>query len=178
MDVVADVESGPEAVEAYRRHTPDLVVLDLRLQGMSGLETIRLLRDEFKHVRILVFSNYAKGEEIYRALKTGASGFVLKGMPLERLLEAIRTVHNGGQYIPSEIAMRIGERLIAQLSPREVEVLHLLARGLSNKEIATQLGVVEGTVKIHIASIFSKLGVSDRTQALVESIKRGIVQIE
>lgn len=178
MDVVADVESGQEAIEAYRRHHPDLVVLDLRLQGMTGQETIRLLREEFKNVRILVFTNYAKGEEIYRSLKAGASGFVLKGMPLERLLEAIRTVHGGGQYIPSEIAMRIGERLIAQLSPREVEVLHLLARGLSNKEIATQLGVVEGTVKIHIASIFSKLGVSDRTQALVESIKRGIVQIE
>ena len=178
MDVVADVENGEEAIEAFRKLRPDLVVLDLRLPGMSGLETIRLLREEFKNVRILIFTSYAKGEEIYRALKAGASGFVLKEMPLDRLLDAIRAVHQGAQYIPSEIAMRIGERLLAQLSPREIEVLHLLARGLSNKEIASQLGVVEGTVKIHITSIFSKLGVSDRTQALIESIKRGIVQIE
>ena len=178
MDVVADVESGQEAIEAFRTHRPDVVVLDLRLQGLSGLDTIRLLREEFKTVRILVFTNFAKGEEIYRALKAGAAGFVLKGMPLDRLLEAIRAVHQGAQYIPSEIAMRIGERMLAQLSPREIEVLYLLARGLSNKEIAAQLGVVEGTVKIHITNIFSKLGVSDRTQALIEAIKRGIVQIE
>jgi DNA-binding NarL/FixJ family response regulator len=178
MDVVAEVESGPEAIEAYRKHRPDLVVLDLRLQGMSGQETLRLLREEFKQARILVYTSFAKGEEIYRALKAGAFGFVLKEMPLERLLEAIRTVHRGAQYIPPEVTMRIGERLLAQVTPREIEVLHLLARGMSNKEIAAQLGVVEGTVKIHIASIFTKLGVSDRTQALIESIKRGIVAIE
>ncbi|MBL9199828.1 MAG: response regulator transcription factor [Opitutaceae bacterium] len=178
MDVVADVENGHDAIEAYRRHRPDVVVLDLRLQGMGGVDTIRALREEFKAARILIFTNYAKGEEIYLALKAGAAGFVLKGMPLDRLLEAIRAVHQGSQYIPSEIATRIGERMLAQLSPREIEVLQLLARGLSNKEIAAQLGVVEGTVKIHITSIFSKLGVSDRTQALIEAIRRGIVQIE
>ena len=178
MDVVADVENGQDAIEAFRKHRPDVVVLDLRLQGMNGVETTRALREEFKTARILIFTNYAKGEEIYLALKAGASGFVLKGMPLDRLLEAIRAVHQGNQYIPSEIATRIGERLLAQLSPREIEVLHLLARGLSNKEIAAQLGVVEGTVKIHITNIFNKLGVSDRTQALIEAIKRGIVQIE
>jgi DNA-binding NarL/FixJ family response regulator len=178
MDVVADVENGQEAVDAFRKHKPDVVVLDLRLQGISGVETIGLLREEFKFVRILVFTNHAKGEEIYRALKAGASGFVLKGMPLDRLLEAIRAVHQGDQYIPAEIATRVGERLLAHLSPREIEILHLLARGLSNKEIAAQLGVVEGTVKIHITSIFNKLGVCDRTQALIEAIKRGIVQIE
>lgn len=178
MHVVADVETGQEAIDAYRKHRPDVVVLDLRLQGLSGLDTIRLLREEFKAARILIFTNYAKGEEIYQVLKAGAAGFVLKGMPLDRLLEAIRAVHQGDRYIPSEIAMRVGERLLAQLSPREIEVLYLLARGLSNKEIAAQLGVVEGTVKIHITNIFSKLGVSDRTQALIEAIKRGIVQIE
>ena len=178
MQVVADVETGQEAIDAFRKHHPDVVVLDLRLQGLSGLDAIRLLREEFKSARILVFTNYAKGEEIYRALKAGASGFVLKGMPLDRLLEAIRAVHQGDQYIPSEIAMRVGERLLAQLSPREIEVLYLLARGLSNKEIAAQLGVVEGTVKIHITNIFSKLGVSDRTQALIEAIKRGIVEVD
>ena len=178
MDVVADVENGQDAIEAFRKHRPDVVVLDLRLQGMNGVETTRALREEFKTARILIYTNYAKGEELYLALKAGASGLVLKGMPLDRLLEAIRAVHQGDQYIPSEIAARIGERLLAQLSPREIEVLHSLARGLSNKEIAAQLGVVEGTVKIHITNIFTKLRVSDRTQALIEAIKRGIVQIE
>ena len=177
MNVVADVESGPDAIEAFRQHRPDVVVLDLRLQGMSGIETIHALREVFKTARILIFSSYATGEEIYRAMKAGAAGFVLKEMSLDRLLEAIRAVHQGAQYMPSEIAARVGERLLAHLTPREIEVLHLLARGLSNKEIGAQLGVVEGTVKIHITSVFNKLGVSDRTQALIESIKRGIVQI-
>jgi DNA-binding NarL/FixJ family response regulator len=178
MEVVADVENGQDAIVSFRQHQPDVVVLDLRMPGISGVETIRCLREESKSVRILIFSNFAKGDEIFRALKAGAAGFVLKGMPLERLLEAIRAVHQGDQYIPNEIAMRVGERLLAQLSPREIDILHLLARGLSNKEIAAELGVVEGTVKIHITSIFSKLSVSDRTQALIEAVKRGIVQID
>jgi DNA-binding NarL/FixJ family response regulator len=99
-------------------------------------------------------------------------------MPLDRLLEAIRVVHRGEQYMPPEVAVCVGERMLAQLSPRELEVLQLLGRGFSNKEIGAHLGVVEGTVKIHVANIFGKLGVSDRTQALIEAIKRGIVQIE
>jgi DNA-binding NarL/FixJ family response regulator len=178
MEVVADVDNGQEAIEAFRKFRPDIVVLDLRMQGMSGIETLRALREEFKNIRVLIFSNYAKGDEIYQAMKAGAAGFVLKEMPLDRLLEAIRTVHRGENYMPAEIAVRVGERLLAQLSPRELEVLQLLARGLSNKEIGAQLGVVEGTIKIHVANIFNKLGVSDRTQALIESIKRGIVQVD
>jgi len=178
MEVVAGVETGREAVEAFRRHRPDVVVLDLRLHGLGGIEAMQALREEFKEVRILIFSSFAKGEEIFRAMKAGAAGFVLKDMPLERLLDAIRVVHRGEQYMPPEIAMRVGERLLAQLSPREIDILHLLGRGRSNKEIAAQLGVVEGTVKIHITNIFSKLGVNDRTQALIEAVKRGIVQID
>ncbi len=178
MEVVADVEDGLEAIEAYRKHLPDVVVLDLRMQGMGGVDTIRALREKFGKVRILVFSNYAKGDEVFQAIKAGASGFVVKDMALDRLLEAIRTVHAGGQYIPSQIAARVGERLLAQLSPREFEVLQLLATGLSNKEIAARLGVVVGTIKIHVANIFAKLGVSDRTQALVVAVKRGIIQID
>ncbi len=178
MEVVADVEDGQEAIEAYRKHLPDVVVLDLRLPGMSGVDTIRALREKFGKVQILVFSNYAKGDEVYQAIKAGASGFVVKDMALDRLLEAIRSVHAGEQYIPPQIAARVGERLLARLSPREYEVLKLLATGLSNKEIAARLGVVVGTVKIHVANIFSKLGVSDRTQALVVAVKRGLIQID
>lgn len=178
MEVVADVENGPDAIKAYRKHRPDIVILDLRMHGLGGIETLRMLREEFKNARILVFSNYARGEEIYQAMKAGASGFVMKEMPLDRLLEAIRAVHQGDQYMPPEVAVRVGERLPAQLSPRELEVLQMLGRGFSNKEIGAQLGVVEGTVKIHIANIFGKLSVSDRTQALLTAIKRGIVQID
>jgi len=178
MEVVADVENGHEALDAFRKHRPDVVILDLRMQGMSGLDTLRALREESKNAHVLVFSNYAKGEEIFQAMKSGAAGFVLKEMPLDRLLEAIRVVHKGNQYLPPEIAMRVGERALARLSTRELEVLQLLGRGLSNKEMASQLGVVEGTVKIHVANIFGKLDVSDRTEAVVEAIKRGLVHIE
>ena len=178
MEVVAEVDNGGEAIEAFRRHRPDIVLLDLRMPGMSGLETLRALREECKSARVLIFSNYASGEEVAQAIKAGAAGFVLKEMPLDRLLEAIRVVQRGERYMPPEIAVRVGERRLAQLSPRELEVLQLLARGMSNKEIGAQLGVVEGTVKIHVANILSKLGVSDRMQALIEAVKRGIVQID
>jgi DNA-binding NarL/FixJ family response regulator len=177
MEVVADVEDGSEALEAFRQQRPDVTVLDLRMHGMGGVETIRALRAENSAAKILVYSNHAKGEEIYQALRAGASGFVVKEMALEKLLDAIRAVNSGDQYVPPQIATRLGERMIAQLSPREMDVLKLVAKGLSNKEIATQLGLVVGTVKIHVANIFSKLGVSDRTQALVISVKRGIIEI-
>lgn len=178
MEVVADVDNGEDAVEAFRIHRPDVVVLDLRIHGMSGYETLRALREESKNARVLIFSNYANGDEIFQAMRAGAAGFVLKEMPLDRLLEAIRVVHRGEQYMPSEVAARIGERMLVQLSPREIEVLQLASRGLSNKEIGAQLGVVEGTVKIHVANIFGKLDVSDRTEAVIEAIKRGLVHIE
>lgn len=178
MKVVANAENGQEAIKAYREHRPDVVVLDLRMPGLSGIETIRALRAEFSEARVLIFSNYASGEEVYQALKAGASGFVVKEMSLERLLEAIRLVHRGEQYVPPEIAARVGERLLAQLSPREIEVLQLVAKGRSNKEIGAELGVVEGTVKIHLTNILSKLGVSDRTQAIIVAVKRGIIRIE
>lgn len=178
MEVIADVEDGQEAISAFRKYQPDVVVLDLRMQSMNGVETIRALRQEFGAVRVLIYSNYARGEEVYQAIRAGASGIVVKEMALERLLEAIRTVYSGEQYIPEQIASRIGQRLIAQLSPREMEVLKLLAKGLSNKEIAARLGLVVGTVKIHVANIFSKLNVSDRTQALVTAVQRGIIDID
>ncbi len=178
MVVVADAENGLEAIKAYRVHHPDVVVLDLRMPGLGGIETIGLLRQEFAGARVLVFSNYASGDEAYAALKAGACGFVVKEMPLDRLLEAIRRVHQGEIYVPPEIATRMNGRVLSQLSPREIEVLRVLARGHSNKEIGVALGVVEGTVKIHVTNILSKLGVSDRTQAILVAVKRGIIQLE
>ena len=178
MEVVADVENGSEAIAACRELQPDVVVLDLRMQGMSGIETAQVLRDEFHDVRVLIFSNYAHSEEIFQAFKAGVAGFVVKEMALDRLLDAIRAVHRGEQYIPPEIAMRMGERMFEQLSPRELEVLRLVAKGRSNKEIGAELHVVEGTVKIHVTNILAKLGAADRTQALVLAVKRGIIQID
>jgi DNA-binding NarL/FixJ family response regulator len=178
MEVVAEADNGLEAVTAFRTHRPDVVVMDLRMPKKNGVETIRLLRDEFDPVRVLVFSNYASGEEIYQAFKAGAAGFVVKEMSLDRLLEAIRKVHQGEQYIPSEISARMSGRIFSQLSAREIEVLRLIAKGLANKEIATALEVVEGTVKIHVTNILAKLRVSDRTQAILTAVKQGIIQLE
>ncbi len=178
MEVVADVESGEEAIAAYRRLRPDVVIQDLRMSGLSGLETIRALRAEFPNAKVVVFSNYARGEEVYQALKTGAAGFVVKDMKLERLLEAIRQVHAGERYIPPELAVRMSERVFSQLSDREKEVLTLIAKGRSNKEIGTMLGVAEGTVKIHVTNILAKLEVNARTEAIVVAVRHGIIDIE
>jgi DNA-binding NarL/FixJ family response regulator len=177
MEVIADVDNGLQAIEAFRKHRPDLVVLDLRMPGLSGIETITRLREEFGDVRIIVFSNFARGEEVYQALKAGASGFVVKEMAVDRLLDAIRRVYRGEQYVPTEVASRMGERLLAQLSPRELDVLRLVANGFSNKEIGAKLNVVEGTIKIHMTNILSKLRVADRTQAIIVAIQRGIIDI-
>lgn len=178
MKVVAEAENGLEAIAAYRQHLPDVVVLDLRMPKLNGIETIKQLREEFRDARILVFSNYASGDEVFQAFSAGACGFVVKEMALERLLDAIRRVHGGDQYLPPEISTRMNGRVLSQLSPRESQVLRLVAKGLSNKEIGSVLDVAEGTVKLHVKSILSKLQVSDRTQAIIAAVKRGIIQIE
>lgn len=178
MEVVADVDNGADAIDSYRKLQPDVVVLDLRMQGLSGIETAKRIREEYNDARILIYSNYAKGEEIYKAMRAGALGFVLKDMPMQKLLEAIRAVAKREKFVPTEIALRLGERMLVQLSPRELDVLRLVAKGMSNKEIGSALGVVEGTIKIHITNIFSKMNVCDRTQAIVVASQRGIIEIE
>ncbi len=178
MEVVAEADNGIDAITAYRAHHPDVVVLDLRMPGRNGVETMKALRAEFSDARVLVFSNYASGEEVLQAFKAGAAGFVVKEMALERLLDAIRKVHRGEQYIPAEISTRMNSRVLSQLSSREVEVLSLIAKGLSNKEIAGRLNLVEGTVKVHVTNILSKLRVADRTQAILAGVKQGIIQLE
>ena len=178
MEIVAEARSGIEAMEAYRLHHPDVVVIDLRMHGMSGIETIRAMKRDFEGAKLLVYSNYASGEEVHEALCAGASGFVVKDMDLERLLDAIRKVHGGHGYFPEEITRSMRAWVSTQLSAREIEVLRLLAKGLSNKAIGTAINITEGTVKTHVTNILAKLGVTDRTQAIVTSVKRGIIQIE
>ena len=178
MEVVADVESGEEAVTAYRVHHPDVVIVDLRMSGLTGFETIRAIRTEFPGAKIVVFSNYARGEEIYQAMKMGAAGFVVKDMRLEKLLDAIRRVHSGEKYVPPELAVRMSERIFTQISEREKEVLTLIAKGRSNKEIGSALGITEGTVKIHVTNLMAKLEVTARTEAVVVAVQQGIIDIE
>jgi len=178
MTVVAEADNGVDALTAFRSHQPDVVVLDLRMPKQGGLETIHTLRQESGTARILVFSNYASGDEVYQAFKAGALGFVVKDMSLDRLLDAIRKVHQGIQYFPPEISMRMNGRVLSQLSPRESEVLAHIAQGMSNKEIGAKLNVAEGTIKVHVNSILAKLAVSDRTQAILVAVKRGIIQID
>jgi len=178
MEVVAEADNGEDALAAFQAHLPDVVVLDLRMPKKGGLETIQLLRQVSNSARILVFSNYASGDDVYMAFRAGALGFVVKDMPLDHLLEAIRKVHQGSMYFPPEISMRMNGRMVSHLSTREAEVLSYIAKGLSNKEIGAKLNVVEGTIKLHVNSILAKLGVSDRTQAILAAVKRGIIQIE
>ena len=178
MEVVAEVDDGRQAVESFRKHAPDVVVLDLRMPGMDGIEIMRALRSEFGPVRVVVLSSYGGGGDVARAMQEGASGYVVKGMGLEHLLQGIRTVYSGGQYLPREIANRMTERIESELSPRELEVLQSVARGRSNKEIASDLGIVEGTVKAHVTNALTKLGAADRTQAIAVAVKRQILQLE
>jgi DNA-binding NarL/FixJ family response regulator len=178
MRVVAEAEDGLEAIEAYRQHQPDVVILDLRMPRRNGIETIGVLRREFNSARVLVLSNYSSGDEVAAALQAGARGYAAKDMPLDTLLNAIRRVHEGEQFIPPEIARRLAGRMLSHLSARELEVLTLIAKGKSNKEIAAALFLVEGTVKVHVTNILSKLGVADRTQAILAAVKRGILQLD
>lgn len=178
LEVVAEVEDGRNVVEAFRKHRPDVVLLDLRLPGMDGIQVIKALRLATPDARIVVLSSYGGGDDVTHAIQSGASGYVLKNMPLQQVLEAVRAVHYGGQYIPREVASRMSQRIHSDMSPRELEVLRLIARGRSNKEIAAELGIVEGTVKAHVTNIFGKLGAADRTQAITIAVKQQILQLE
>lgn len=178
MEVVAQAEDGLEGINLFREHRPDVIILDLRMPKCSGLDVIGGLKREFGPVRILVLSNYASGDEIAAALQAGAAGFVGKDASLPVLLDAIRRIYEGEQVMPSETARRLANRFASQLSTRELEVLALLGRGMSNKEIGAALSVVESTVKVHVTNILSKLGVADRTQAVLAGVRRGIIHLE
>ncbi len=179
IELVGEVEEGEEAVACFRQVKPDVVLVDMRLPGMDGAQTIQELRKAFGRVTALVLSSYASEDDVYRAVQAGAAGYLLKEMPLPTLVEAIRAVHAGKQYFPPAISERLAEQLRqAHLTERELTVLKAIAKGMSNKEIGSVCGIAEATVKAHITNILEKLQVADRTQAVTTAIKRGLIHVE
>jgi DNA-binding NarL/FixJ family response regulator len=179
MEVVGEAADGVEAIAQYRKHQPDITLIDLRLPRMSGVDAIQRIRMESPQSRFIVLTTYDGDEDIYRALKAGARAYLLKGMTTDELITAIRAVHAGKSHIPQAIAEKLAERMGSEeLTPREMDVLEQIVSGKSNKEIADELGVSEATVKTHINSLLGKLGVTDRTQAATAAIRRGIVPLE
>jgi DNA-binding NarL/FixJ family response regulator len=178
MQVVAEASSGSDGIEQFRRHQPDVSLVDLRLPDISGIEVIARILSEKPAARIVVISSSEGDIDIHRALSAGAMGYVLKGMPRESLLNAIRRVHRGDKAIPPEVAAAVAAHLTDEpLTRREIEVLTVVATGARNKDIAAILGISEDTVKMHIKSIITKLGAEDRTGAVTTAIKRGVIHL-
>jgi two-component system NarL family response regulator len=178
MCVVAEASSGEDAIRLFRTHRPDVTLLDLRMPGMDGVETMRAILQEFPRGRIIVLTTYDGDEDIYRALQGGAWAYLLKDMLIDEILAAIRAVHSGHRRIPAAVGKRLAERISGTaLSARELDVLQLLGQGKSNRDVADRLAITEATVKGHVTNILSKLGVTDRTQAVLIALKRGLVHL-
>jgi two-component system, NarL family, response regulator len=179
LTVVGIAGDGRSAVEAFRQQRPDVTLMDLQMPEMGGVDAITAICAEFDNARIVVLTTYDGDEDIYRGLRAGAKGYLLKDADPEELLEAIRAVHRGQTCIPPAVGAKLAERMsIPQLSDRELEVLRLMTTGKSNQEIGTALCITERTVKFHINNILSKLGVQDRTKAVLVALKRGIAHLE
>lgn len=179
MRVVGESDHGEAALVAFRKGSVDVLLLDLRLPGLSGVETILRLREEFPEARVIVLTTYDQDEDIFRAIQSGAKSYLLKDMPAEEISRAIRNVHAGEIEFPESIAERLAERTRRRdLTSRETEIVHLLVRGRSNKELAQALFISEDTVKAHLKTLFSKLGVRDRTEAAISAIRHGIVHLD
>ena len=178
MTLVAQASNGREAVESFRRLRPDVTLMDLRMPDMSGIEAIAAIRSEFSDARIVVLTTYAGDAQAAAALKAGAVGYLLKNLVRKELLETIRAVHSGKRRVPPEIATEIAEHVADdELTGREIEVLRRVAAGKSNKLIAAELLISEGTVKTHMKSILPKLDASDRTHAVMIALRRGILDL-
>lgn len=178
MRLVGEANNGREALESFRRLRPDVTLMDLRMPDMSGIEAITAIRAEFPQARIIVLTTYPGDAQAAAALKAGASGYLLKSLVRKELLETIRAVHAGKRRVPPEIAIEIAEHVADDaLTEREIEVLKRVAAGKSNKLIAAELNISEGTVKTHMKSILPKLDASDRTHAVMIALKRGILDL-
>jgi two-component system NarL family response regulator len=178
MTVVAQAAHGREAVERFCQQQPDVVLMDLRMPEMAGVEAILALRATAPEVRVIVLTTYDTDEDIYRAMRAGAKAYLLKDTPREELLDTIRAVAAGYSRVPPDVAAKLAERVSSEtLTARELDVLRLIVAGHSNRQIATRLFISEGTVKTHVNHLLMKLGASDRTQAATTALKRGLVSL-
>ncbi|MEO8660893.1 MAG: response regulator transcription factor [Bryobacteraceae bacterium] len=178
LTMVAQAATGREAIEQYRKHLPDVTLMDLRLPDMSGIDTMIAIQKEFPNARIVMLTTFDGDVEIQRALQAGARGYMLKSMPPSDLLKVIRQVHAGKKHVPAEVATYLAEHLSDEsLTAREIDVLRHLAGGNRNRDIAEQLFISEETVKVHVKHIMEKLGASDRTQAVAIALRRGFIQL-
>ena len=178
MVLVAQAANGVEAIAEFRRHRPDVTLMDLRLPGVNGTDTLIAIRGEFPDARIIMLSSSDSDGEIQRALRSGASGYVLKSMPQDDLLAVIRSVHAGKRQVPAEVAALLAEHLDEEeLTTREVEVLQLIRDGFKNKQIADRLSISENTVDFHIKNIMDKLSANDRTHAVTIATRRGLLPL-
>ena len=178
MQVIGQAANGKDAVQEFKKHQPDVTLMDLRLPDMSGIDAMIAIRAEFPEARIILLTTFEGDVEIKRALEAGARGYLLKSMPPKELVEVIRQVHAGKKRIPPQLAAQLAEHMSDEaLTTREVEVLRQIAGGNRNRDIAERLFISEETVKVHIKHIMEKLGASDRTQAVAIGIRRGIIQL-
>ena len=178
MKLVAQASNAVEAVAEFRRHRPDITLMDLRLPGSNGTDTLISIRGEFPDARIIMLSNSESDGEIQRALRAGAAAYVLKSMPKDQLLTVIRSVHSGRRHIPTEVAALLAEHLGEEdLTARELEVLLLVKEGQKNKQIAARLNIAETTVNFHVKNLIEKLGANDRTHAVTIALRRGLLQL-
>lgn len=179
FQIVCETGTGQDAIQLYRDHRPDVVIMDLKLMGASGFAVIEAIHREHPTARILVLSNFQGSEDVYRAMRCGARGYLTKDAEGRQLVDALETVANGGRFIPRSLESRLAERCPgAEITPRESDVLRLLAKGSSTLDIAQQLKVAEKTVRIHIGNLLEKLGARDRTHALVIALHRGIIHLD
>jgi len=178
MKLVAQASTGREALEQFRKHRPDLTLMDLQMPDMDGIEATVAICSEFPEARIIVLTTYKGDVQVLRALKAGARAYLLKGLLRKELLETIRAVHGGQKRIPPEVAAELAEHALeGTLTSREIDVLRLIAGGSANKLVADQLSISEETVKGHVKNILSKLGANDRTHAVTIAVKRGIIEL-
>lgn len=178
MEVVAEASTGHEALDQFRKHHPDITLMDLRMPEMNGIDTMTAILSEYPDARIIVLTTYSGDVQILRALKAGARAYLLKGLLRKELVETIRAVHAGKKRIPPEIASQIADHAAdSNLTPREIDVLQLIAAGNANKLVADRLSITEDTVKAHVKNILSKLGANDRTHAVTIAVKRGIIDL-
>jgi DNA-binding NarL/FixJ family response regulator len=179
MKLAGEAGNGREAVDKYRELQPDVVLMDLRMPDMDGVEATRQIRQINPDARIIALTSYDGDQDIYKAIEAGVRGYILKEMVHTKVLDAIRTVHSGKRLMPQEVAERLSAYFPqVALTPREVEVLKYVARGMANKEIAHQLGTASGTVKMHVQNILAKLNASDRTHAVTIALERGILHLD